>query len=88
MFDFAYLLQVLQRIDDVSLMCEKRVACLKKLALKSKRPVQKVIPEPGVQLQPPGSAPHLLRLRKSQRRVSRIFSTFFHLNCCIIIRLL
>ncbi|XP_055311339.1 guanine nucleotide exchange factor DBS isoform X6 [Sitodiplosis mosellana] len=61
--------QVLQRIDDVSLMCEKRVVCLKKLALKPKRPVQQVIPEPGVPLQPPGGAPHPLRLRsKSQQR--------------------
>lgn len=35
--------------------------------------MQQVIPEPGVPLQPPGGAPHLLRLRKSQqRRVSLI----------------
>lgn len=62
---------MLQRIDDVSLMCEKRVVCLKKLALKTKRPVQQVTPEPGVPLQPPGGAPHPLRLQKShQRRVS------------------
>lgn len=66
---------MLQRIDDVSLMCEKRVVCLKKLALKPKRPVQQVIPEPGVPLQPsgvaPANAPHPLRLRKSQQlRVS------------------
>ncbi|XP_031630381.1 guanine nucleotide exchange factor DBS isoform X3 [Contarinia nasturtii] len=65
----ALVAQVLQRIDDVSLMCEKRVVCLKKLALKPKRPVQQVIPEPGVPLQPPGGAPHPLRLRsKSQQR--------------------
>lgn len=73
--------QVLQRIDDVSLMCEKRVACLKKLALKPKRPVQQVIPEPGVPLQPPGGAPHPLRLRKSQhRQVSEHFHIAFILG--------
>ncbi|XP_075168525.1 guanine nucleotide exchange factor DBS isoform X5 [Haematobia irritans] len=53
--------QVLQRIDDVSLMCDKRIASLKKLALKPPRPVQTVTPEPAVPLQPPGGAPHLLR---------------------------
>lgn len=62
-------------------MCEKRVACLKKLALKPKRPVQQVIPEPGVPLQPPGGAPHPLRLRKSQhRQVSR--NTLYMSVCC------
>lgn len=75
------IIQVLQRIDDVSLMCEKRVVCLKKLALKPKRPVQQVIPEPGVPLQPsgvaPGGAPHPLRMRKSQQlRVSALQFTF------------
>ncbi|KAM7344260.1 guanine nucleotide exchange factor DBS isoform 6-T10 [Cochliomyia hominivorax] len=53
--------QVLQRIDDVSLMCDKRIASLKKLALKPPRPIQTVTPEPAVPLQPPGGAPHLLR---------------------------
>ncbi|XP_054741080.1 guanine nucleotide exchange factor DBS isoform X4 [Anastrepha obliqua] len=53
--------QVLQRIDDVSLMCDKRIASLKKLALKPPRPVQTVTPEPAVPLQPQGGAPHLLR---------------------------
>uniref|UniRef100_A0A1A9V230 Guanine nucleotide exchange factor DBS-like spectrin-like domain-containing protein n=1 Tax=Glossina austeni TaxID=7395 RepID=A0A1A9V230_GLOAU len=52
---------VLQRIDDVSLMCDKRIASLKKLALKPPRPVQTVTPEPAVPLQPPGGAPNLLR---------------------------
>ncbi|XP_032590893.1 guanine nucleotide exchange factor DBS isoform X3 [Drosophila grimshawi] len=56
--------QVLQRIDDVSLMCDKRIASLKKLALKPPRPVQQVTPEPAVPLQPPGGAPHLLRRKQ------------------------
>ncbi|KAH8234483.1 hypothetical protein KR038_012115, partial [Drosophila bunnanda] len=55
--------QVLQRIDDVSLMCDKRIASLKKLALKPPRPVQQVTPEPAVPLQPLGGAPHFMRLR-------------------------
>lgn len=70
-------IQVLQRIDDVSLMCDKRVASLKKLTLKPPRPVQQVIPEPAVPLQPPGGAPHLFRIRhqSQHRRVS--YLTFF-----------
>lgn len=69
--------QVLQRIDDVSLMCEKRVVCLKKLAVKPKRPVQQVIPEPGVPLQPNGGAPHPLHLRsKSQSRRVSVYLNF------------
>jgi hypothetical protein len=56
--------QVLQRIDDVSLMCDKRVTSLKKLAQKPPRPVQTVTPEPAVPLQPPGGAPHPFRHRK------------------------
>ncbi|XP_020815342.1 guanine nucleotide exchange factor DBS-like [Drosophila serrata] len=59
----ALVLQVLQRIDDVSLMCDKRIASLKKLALKPPRPVQQVTPEPAVPLQPLGGAPFFLRLR-------------------------
>ncbi|KAJ6643250.1 hypothetical protein Bhyg_08208 [Pseudolycoriella hygida] len=60
--------KVLQRIDDVSLMCDKRLATLKKLALKPARPVQQVIPEPAVPLQPPGGAPHLFRIRRTHNR--------------------
>ncbi|XP_055702828.1 guanine nucleotide exchange factor DBS isoform X3 [Phlebotomus papatasi] len=63
----ALVTQVLQRIDDVSLMCDKRVASLKKLALKPPRPVQTVTPEPAVPLQPPGGAPHPFRTRKSPK---------------------
>ncbi|EDW31288.1 GL11039 [Drosophila persimilis] len=59
--------KVLQRIDDVSLMCDKRIASLKKLALKPPRPVQQVTPEPAVPLQPPGGAPHLLRRKQNKR---------------------
>ncbi|XP_070494740.1 guanine nucleotide exchange factor DBS isoform X6 [Chironomus tepperi] len=56
--------QVLQRIDDVTLMCDKRIATLKKLASKPARPVQSVQPEPAVPLQPNSGAPNLLRSRK------------------------
>ncbi|KAL5288825.1 MCF2L family protein [Megaselia abdita] len=58
--------QVLQRIDDVSLMCDKRIATLKKLTIKPPpKPVQTVIPEPAVPLQPPIGAPHLRRRNKT-----------------------
>jgi hypothetical protein len=54
-------LQVLQRIDDVSMMCEKRMTSLKRLALKLPRPVQTVTPEPAVPFQQPScGAPHYL----------------------------
>lgn len=63
--------QVLQRIDDVTLMCDKRIATLKKSASKPARPVQSVQPEPAVPLQPNSGAPNLLRNRKnSGQRVS------------------
>ncbi|XP_030557055.1 guanine nucleotide exchange factor DBS isoform X2 [Drosophila novamexicana] len=64
--------QVLQRIDDVSLMCDKRIASLKKLALKPPRPVQQVTPEPAVPLQPPGGAPHLLRRKPNKTGIHEL----------------
>lgn len=51
-------------------MCDKRVVTLKKIASKPPRPVQTVTPEPAVPLQPPGGAPHLLRHRLTQTKVS------------------
>ncbi|KAJ4435473.1 hypothetical protein ANN_18089 [Periplaneta americana] len=55
----ALVTQVLQRIDDVSMMCEKRMTSLKRLTLKPPRPVQTVTPEPAIPIQqPPGGAPH------------------------------
>ncbi|XP_035911796.1 guanine nucleotide exchange factor DBS-like isoform X2 [Anopheles stephensi] len=62
--------QVLQRIDDVQLMCDKRMITLKKLTLKPPRPVQTVTPEPAVPLQPPGGAPHpIFRQRRSYSKI-------------------
>lgn len=46
-------LQVLQRIEDVSLMCEKRVVALKQQLIKPMRPIQTVTPEPVKSMQPP-----------------------------------
>nr|XP_043066532.1 guanine nucleotide exchange factor DBS isoform X3 [Drosophila bipectinata] len=62
----ALVYQVLQRIDDVSLMCDKRIASLKQLTLKPQRPVQQVTPKPAVPLQPQGGAPSFVR-RKSHK---------------------
>ncbi|XP_076261206.1 guanine nucleotide exchange factor DBS-like isoform X2 [Rhynchophorus ferrugineus] len=53
----ALVTQVLQRIEDVCLMCDNRLTSLSKLAVKSKRPVQTVIPEPAVPRQPLVGAP-------------------------------
>ncbi|XP_035793105.1 guanine nucleotide exchange factor DBS-like isoform X3 [Anopheles albimanus] len=67
--------QVLQRIDDVQLMCDKRMTTLKKLTFKPPRPVQTVTPEPAVPLQPPGGAPHpIFRTRRSYNKIES-FST-------------
>lgn len=50
--------QVLQRIDDVMLMCDKRIATLHQLTVKPQRPIQTVNPEPAVPRQPLGGAPY------------------------------
>ncbi|XP_012278425.1 guanine nucleotide exchange factor DBS isoform X1 [Orussus abietinus] len=49
----ALVTQVLQRIEDVSLMCDKRIMALKQQLLKPARPVQTVTPEPAKPIQPP-----------------------------------
>lgn len=43
-------LQVLKRIEDVQMMCEKRKGSLKKLATRLPRPVHAVTPEPAIPL--------------------------------------
>ncbi|KAF3425324.1 hypothetical protein E2986_10977 [Frieseomelitta varia] len=47
----ALISQVLQRIEDVSLMCDKRIMTLKQQLIKPARPVQTVTPEPVKPLQ-------------------------------------
>ncbi|KAG7199653.1 hypothetical protein KM043_014246 [Ampulex compressa] len=47
----ALITQVLQRIEDVSLMCDKRIMALKQQLIKPARPVQTVTPEPVKPLQ-------------------------------------
>uniref|UniRef100_A0A146KXI3 Guanine nucleotide exchange factor DBS n=4 Tax=Lygus hesperus TaxID=30085 RepID=A0A146KXI3_LYGHE len=44
--------QVLQRIEDVKTMCNKKMVTLKRLIEKPPRPVQTVTPEPAIPLQP------------------------------------
>lgn len=46
-------IQVLKRIEDVQMMCEKRKSSLKKLATRLPRPVHAVTPEPAVPLHYP-----------------------------------
>ncbi|XP_015596435.1 guanine nucleotide exchange factor DBS isoform X2 [Cephus cinctus] len=48
----ALVTQVLQRIEDVSLMCDKRIAALKQQLVKPARPIQTVTPEPAKPIQP------------------------------------
>ncbi|KAK0078018.1 hypothetical protein PV325_003154 [Microctonus aethiopoides] len=43
--------QVLQRIEDVTVMCEKRIIILKQQLIKPPRPIQTVTPEPAKPLQ-------------------------------------
>ncbi|XP_014297307.1 guanine nucleotide exchange factor DBS isoform X3 [Microplitis demolitor] len=47
----ALVAQVLQRIEDVTLMCEKKIIVLKQQLIKPARPVQTVTPEPAKPLQ-------------------------------------
>ncbi|XP_046621316.1 guanine nucleotide exchange factor DBS-like isoform X1 [Neodiprion virginianus] len=49
----ALVTQVLQRIDDVQLMCDKRIVALKQQLVKPTRPIQTVTPEPARPIQPP-----------------------------------
>ncbi|KAL1493421.1 hypothetical protein ABEB36_011480 [Hypothenemus hampei] len=56
----ALILQVLRRIEDVKLMCDKRITSLNltnKIAVKNKRPVQTATPRPVVPKQPLVGAP-------------------------------
>ncbi|XP_017778682.1 PREDICTED: guanine nucleotide exchange factor DBS isoform X2 [Nicrophorus vespilloides] len=53
----ALVTQVLQRIYDVNLMCEKRISSLKKVTRRPPRPIQAVTPEPAVPRQPSIGAP-------------------------------
>ncbi|XP_008211520.1 guanine nucleotide exchange factor DBS isoform X2 [Nasonia vitripennis] len=54
----ALVTQVLQRIEDVSVMCDKRIMSLKQQLMKPARPIQTVTPEPAKPLQP---APQCIR---------------------------
>lgn len=69
----ALVTQVLHRIDDVTMMCDKRLDSLKRMIQKPPRPVQTVIPEPGVPLQPPGGAPNLSRDHHNVNKGSKVF---------------
>ncbi|XP_054266389.1 guanine nucleotide exchange factor DBS-like [Macrosteles quadrilineatus] len=53
----ALVTQVLQRIADVTTMCDKRVSSLKRVSRRPPRPVQTVTPEPAVPLQTPTPLP-------------------------------
>ncbi|XP_056645987.1 guanine nucleotide exchange factor DBS-like isoform X1 [Diorhabda sublineata] len=57
----ALISQIVQRIEDVTMMCNKRVVTLNKLAVRPQRPVQTVNPEPMVPRQPGAPAPHHYR---------------------------
>uniref|UniRef100_T1JN60 Guanine nucleotide exchange factor DBS n=1 Tax=Strigamia maritima TaxID=126957 RepID=T1JN60_STRMM len=54
--------QVLQRIEDVQMMCDKRKSSLKKMAVRPPRPVQPVVPEPALPL----TAPHSTQLASTE----------------------
>lgn len=71
---------MLQRIEDVTLMCNKHITSLNKLATKPKRPVQTVIPEPAVPRQPQIGAPQpsraILKKASTIPKVSNILYIF------------
>lgn len=68
-------LKVLQRIADVSSMCEKRLSSLQILV--AKKPVQTVTPEPGVPLQPAQNAPVLIKPKifRKANTVAKVWDT-------------
>ncbi|EEB16142.1 Guanine nucleotide exchange factor DBS, putative [Pediculus humanus corporis] len=67
----ALVTQVVQRIADVTSMCDKRLASLHLLTANRQRPVQTVTPEPGVPLQPSHGAP-ILNKPKILRKANTI----------------
>lgn len=69
-------------------MCDKRIATLQKLCIKPARPVQTVIPEPAVPIQPAGGAPYYgvrtraVRKKSISKEVLMLWnesSVFFHI---------
>ncbi|XP_011505460.1 PREDICTED: guanine nucleotide exchange factor DBS-like [Ceratosolen solmsi marchali] len=65
----AIVTQVLQRIEDVSLMCDKRIMVLKQQLLKSTKPIQAVTPEITKPLQP---APQYIRPKRILKKANTI----------------
>ncbi|KAJ8665697.1 hypothetical protein QAD02_007359 [Eretmocerus hayati] len=63
----ALVTQVLQRIEDVSVMCDKRIMVLKQQVIKPARPIQTVPPEPAKPLQP---APQCARSGRVLRKAN------------------
>ncbi|KAJ8670670.1 hypothetical protein QAD02_001929 [Eretmocerus hayati] len=63
----ALVTQVLQRIEDVSVMCDKRIIVLKQQLIKPARPIQTVTPEPAKPLQP---APQCARSGRVLRKAN------------------
>ncbi|CAG2062097.1 unnamed protein product [Timema podura] len=62
------LVVVLQRIDDIQVMSDKRVDSLKRISAKTLRPVQTVTPEPAIPiLQPQLSSPNIKSTKVFQK---------------------
>lgn len=64
----------MQRIEDVSLMCDKRIMTLKQQLIKPTRPVQTVTPEPVKPLQ---SLPQIVK----PGRILKKANTMPKVNC-------
>nr|CAD7393644.1 unnamed protein product [Timema cristinae] len=60
----ALVTQVLQRIDDIQVMSDKRVDSLKRISAKTLRPVQTVTPEPAVPILQPQLSSHNIKSTK------------------------
>lgn len=67
----------MQRIEDVSLMCDKRIMTLKQQLIKPARPVQTVTPEP---VKPMQSLPQTVkpgRILKKANTMPKVTNYFF-----------
>ncbi|KYN09271.1 Guanine nucleotide exchange factor DBS [Trachymyrmex cornetzi] len=74
----ALITQVLQRIEDVSLMCDKRIMALKQQLIKPARPVQTVTPEPVKPLQSLPQTVKSGRILKKANTMPKFCCMLFH----------
>lgn len=66
----------MQRIEDVSLMCDKRIAALKQQLIKPTRPIQTVTPEPAKPIQ--SSIPQIVKTGRILKKANTMPRVCLH----------